>query len=239
MLTKIFDAYGVKGRSQPTTDGNLLADELDKSVPTIHSVPLTTQTESDRVTLSLNALERITEAADQRPGRTILIWIGEGWPMLESAQYRFTGREYAAQFDRVVTSSRGLREARITLDSIYPADPATTDESRVQHYRSFLKGVPSENQVRPGDLAMPVLAIQSGGRALVAPGDLGDQIASCIAEAQSYYTLGFDPASAKHVDEYHDLVVHVDKPELKARTSTGYYAEPTFVFALPALTVQH
>ena len=137
----IFDDYGVKGLEQPTTDGNLLADELNKAVSTIHSVPLTTQSEADRVTLSLNALERITEAEDKRPGRTILIWIGEGWPTLESSRYRFTEREYGGQFDRVVTTSRGLREARITLYSIYPADPATTDESDVQHYRSFLKGV--------------------------------------------------------------------------------------------------
>ena len=239
MLVKIFDDYGVKGRAQPTTDGNLLADELDNAVSTMHSVPLTTQSEADRVTLSLNALERITEAEDKRPGRTILIWIGEGWPMLESSRYRFTEREYGAEFDRVVTTSRALREARITLYSIYPADPATTDESRVQHYRSFVKGVSSVNQVRPGDLALPVLAIHSGGRALVAPGDLGDQIARCIAEAQSYYTLTFDPATAKHVDEYHELVVRVDKLELKARTSTAYYGEPTFVFALPALRLEH
>ena len=127
--------------------------------------------------------------------------------MLENSRIQFTKHDYEVQFDRVVTTSRGLREARITLYSIYPVDPGTTDEPRVQHYGSFLKGVPSVNQVRPGDLALPVLAIHSGGRALVAPGDLGDQIAGCIAEAKSYYTLTFDPAAAKHVDEYHELAV--------------------------------
>jgi VWFA-related protein len=239
MLVKVFDDYGLKGRAEPTRDGNLLADELNKAVSTIHSAPLTIESDADRVTRSLNTLQRITEAEDKRPGRTILIWIGEGWPMLENSRIQFTRHDYDVQFDRVVTASRGLREARITLYSIYPTDPGTTDGSRVQHYRSFLKGVSSVNQVRPGDLALPVLAIHSGGLALVAPGDLGDQIASCIAEAQSYYTLTFDPATAKHVDEYHELVVHVDKPELNARTSTGYYAEPAFEFALPALSVQH
>jgi len=74
---------------------------------------------------------------------------------------------------------------------------------------------------------------------LDSPGELGDEIAGCIAEGKAYYTLTFDSATAKHIDEYHELVVRVDRSELKARTSAGYYAEPTFLFTLPALSVQH
>jgi hypothetical protein len=47
-----------------------------------------------------------------------------------------------------------------------------------------------------------------------------------VAEAKAYYTLGFDPPSAEHTDEYHELEVKVDKPQMKARTNSGYYAEP-------------
>jgi VWFA-related protein len=235
----IFDDRGVKGLPQPTKDGNRLADDLDKAESTMHSILLTTQTEPVRMTLSLNALQLIIDAENPRPGRTILIWIGEGWPILENENYHFTKREFGGQFDRVVTTSSELREARVALYSIYPSDPGTTNEPHVQQYRSFLKGATSVNRVRPGDLALPVLAIHSGGRALDTPGDLGDQIASCIAEAKFYYVLSFDPATAKHVDEYHELAVHVDQPQLKARTSAGYYAEPAFQFQLPALGTQH
>lgn len=239
MSLMIFDNYGLKVVPQPTTDGNLLASELNQAESTMHSIQLTTQREAELVTLSLTALQRIADAQDAKPGRKMLIWIGEGWSTLENSHYVFTSREYGAQFDRVVTTSRALREARITLYSIYPADPAITNEPHQQQYRSFLKGVPSVNQVRPGDLALPVLAIHSGGRALDHPGDLGDQIASCIAEAKSYYTLSFDPATAKHVDEYHEIAVRVNKPQLKARTSSGYYVEPSFQIQLPALSLQH
>jgi VWFA-related protein len=231
----IFDDYGVKVEPRPTRDGNLLADELKQAESTMHSIQLTTQREAELVTLSLNTLQRISDAEDTRPGRKMLIWIGDGWSTLESSHYLFTSREYGVQFDRVVTASRALRESRITLYSIYPTDPAITNEPRQQQYRSFLKGVHSVNQVRPGNLALPVLAIHSGGRALDQPGDLGDQIASCIADAKSYYTLSFDPATAKHVDEYHEIAVRVDKPQLKARTSSGYYVEPSFQIQLPAL----
>lgn len=72
------------------------------------------------------------------------------------------------------------------------------------------------------------------------PGHLSDQIAGCIAEAPTYYTLTFDPPPAKHVDEYHEIALRVmDKPQLKALTSTGYYAQPSFQFQLPALSLQH
>jgi VWFA-related protein len=231
----IFDDRGVKGLPQPTKDGNRLADDLNKAESTMHSILLTTQTEPVRMTLSLNALQLIIDAENQRPGRTILIWIGEGWPILENENYHFTKREFGGQFDRVVRTSSELREARVALYSIYPTDPGTTNEPHVQQYRSFLKGATSVNRVRPGDLALPVLAIHSGGRALDTPDDLGDLIASCIAEAKSYYVLSFDPAIAKHVDDYHDLAIHVDQPQLKARTSAGYYVEPAFQFQLPAL----
>jgi hypothetical protein len=107
------------------------------------------------------------------------------------------------------------------------------DEPRMQDYHSFLKGVTSVNQVRPGNLALPVLAIHSGGRSLDAPADLGDEIASCIAEAKFYYTLGFDPVNAKRVDEYHELVVRVDRPGLKVRTVAGFYGEPAFQSSPP------
>jgi VWFA-related protein len=229
-----FDDRGVKGLPQPTKDGNRLADELNKAESTMRSMLLTEQTEPDRTTLSLNALQRITEA-ENKTGRTILIWIGDGWPMLENSHYLFTDREHGVQFDRVVTTAGELREARVTLYGIYPIDPGTTDEPHIQSYRSFLKGVPSVHQVHPGDLALPVLAIHSGGRSLDTPGDLGDKIAGCIAEAKSYYTLSFDPATAKHVDEYHELKVEVDKPQFRARTTAGYYVEPPFQFQLPAL----
>jgi VWFA-related protein len=235
----IFNEQGVKGQLQPTMDGNRLADDLNKAETTVHTVPFTIEHDPDRLTMSLKALQLIIQAGAKRLGRTILIWIGERWPMLENSFYQFTKRNFQGQFDQVVTASNGLRESRITLYSIYPIDPGSTDESRVQHYGSFLKGVPSVNQVRPGDLALPVLAIHSGGRALDTPGNLGDQIASCIAEAQFYYVLSFDPATAKHVDEYHELAVRVDQRQLRARTSAGYYVEPAFQFQLPALSVPH
>jgi hypothetical protein len=78
------------------------------------------------------------------------------------------------------------------------------------------------------NLYRKVLAVQSGGRVLDASNDLVSQINSCVQEATAFYTVSFDPPHADHADEYHDLKVEVDKPNLTARTNTGYYDQPYY-----------
>jgi hypothetical protein len=43
-----------------------------------------------------------------------------------------------------------------------------------------------------------------------------------------FYTISFDPPTAAHPDEYHDLKVQIGAPGLSARTNTGYYDQPVF-----------
>jgi hypothetical protein len=128
----------------------------------------------------------------------------------------------------MVELSTELREARVTLYSIFPIDPAFDDALRANRYRSFVQGVRSPEQIQPANLALPVLAIQSGGRALDTAGDLSALINSCVQDAAAYYTLSFDPPTIKHADEYHQLKVVIDKAQMQVRTNASYYADPPF-----------
>jgi hypothetical protein len=115
----------------------------------------------------------------------------------------------------------------VRQDNINALDPGSSAQSmRRDFYKSFLKPVKSEHETQPGNLSVPVFAVHSGGRVYNATGDLAALINDCVAEAAAYYTLGFDPLSAEHTDEYHELGVEIDRPGLKARTNAGYYAEP-------------
>jgi hypothetical protein len=78
-----------------------------------------------------------------------------------------------------------------------------------------------------GDLGLPVLAVQTGGRVLPRSNDVGDRIATSVADAKAYCRLRFAPAAAGHPNEYHDLQVKISEPGLTARTRTGYYAQRT------------
>ena len=223
----IFSEQGVKVQPQPSTDGNQLAQVLDKSGATMHVIQRSGGYDAiERVELSLKTLRSIVAVEASKPGRKMLIWIGPGWPMLEGQGYRASDATKRAQFNMIVDATRTLREARITMYSVNSFDPQSSGVLRAGFYKSFLKGVPSARQVESGDMAVPVFAIHSGGRVLERAEDLVDQLNSCVAEAKFYYTIGFDPPSADHVDEYHELELKVDKPQVTARTNAGYYSEP-------------
>lgn len=93
-------------------------------------------------------------------------------------------------------------------------------------YREFLEGVKSAKRAEPGNLALQVLAVESGGRALNPSNDVTDQIGKCLADLGSFYTLSFDPPRAEHADEYHELKVLLNQRGLTAHTNTGYYDQP-------------
>jgi hypothetical protein len=93
-------------------------------------------------------------------------------------------------------------------------------------YQEFLKPVSLPKQAQPGNLGLKVLVTQTGGVILGPDNDLAAQINRCLADADAFYRISFDPAHAEHADEYHDLKLVVDKPGLTVRTNKGYYDEP-------------
>jgi VWFA-related protein len=208
-------------------DGNGVASGLDRIESSIHTIPVAGGYDAiERMALSLKALRQIVEVEGQRPGRKLLIWIGPGWPMLENPGYVESDKDRRGQFSAIVELTQQLREARVTLYSINAIDPGSPAQMRSDYYKNFLKGVTSARQVDSGALSVPVFAVHSGGRVFQSSGDLIALLNGCVAEAKAYYTLGFDPPPADHVDEYHELAVKVDKPGTTAHTNTSYYAQP-------------
>jgi VWFA-related protein len=152
-----------------------------------------------------------------------------------------------ATFETIYGFSTLLRQARISLDSFsvgeddfgqtHIRDPAqnapgtdTTSDSLLipDAWKLFVDGAPSDQQTSMMGLYRKVLAVQSGGRVLPPENALARQIASCVAEVDTFYTLTFDPPLAAHADEYHNLKVELSQPGLTARTRTGYYDEPFY-----------
>jgi VWFA-related protein len=209
---------------QHSKDGNLMAQALAKSKSSLHITrKIGTYDAIERFERSLKTLQHLAAGEEMKSGRKMLIWIGPGWPTLEGPGYEETSNTTQQElFGFILDTTQALRDARITLYGINPEGGLGSE-----YYKSFLKGVASARQAQAGNLAMPVFAIHSGGLAFEKVGDLVRELNSCIADAKTYYTLSFDPPAAEHVDEYRVLEVKVDKPHMKARTNTGYYAEPT------------
>jgi VWFA-related protein len=220
---------GVRSQRQPFTDGNALAAQLNQLKSTVRSNGLSATGNGavERFELSLKEMGNIAAYEEKRPGRKLLIWIGHGWPLLDGMGSQMTPKDQQRTFYSIVEVSTMLREARMALYSVSSRanDPSTLDSS-ASVYRSYLKAVKSARQASSANLGLKVLAIQSGGRVLGPDNGLRAQIDSCVQDAGAFYTLTFDPARTQLADEYHDLKVLIDKPELTARTSTGYYNQP-------------
>jgi VWFA-related protein len=222
---------GLRIQPRPSKDGNALLTVLDQIKGSVHGITSAMGAEGDlqRFQLSLRQMATIAENEALRPGRKLLIWVGPGWPMLDSPSFSFSDKDQRRYFDAIVELSTRMREARMALYSVSPANSIMGAGTRDSLYGAFLKGVKSPRQADTGNLALKVLAIQSGGRILGPDNDIVGHIDSCIADANAFYTLSFNPPKAEHADEYHDLKVTVNQPGLTARTNSGYYNQPEAV----------
>jgi len=175
---------------------------------------------------SLTGLASLVKRQSDVPVRVILIWIGQGWPILADRGYSpDTPSLKQGFFNNLVEISGALRDSQVTLSAIASPEPSYGPNSRILHDAAFFEGVPNENEVTAGSLGLHPLAHQSGGQIHRDTKGIAGQIATCIADAELYYVLSFDSPPAARYGEYHSLEVKVGKPELKARTNTLRYAQ--------------
>jgi VWFA-related protein len=217
---------GLRMQEQFSLDGNALSTGLDNAVVGLRSVTRSTgfYGAEERFQLSLETLRQLVGREEPRPGRKVIIWISAGWPLFASPTVQLDAKNQQQLFGAIVKLSTEMLRARVTLYSI---DPSGNDDFARAHYvQQFLKGVSEPKQVQTGNLALPVLAVQSGGLALSNNNDITAMVHDCITDIAAYYEISFDPPHVDKRDEYHPLEVRVADAGLTARTRQGYYAQP-------------
>ncbi len=213
--------------SNPSKDGNALADDLGKlqTPMRVHGIAPGINGASDRQQQSIAALETLATFEAKRPGRKLVIWVGPGWPLL-SGPSESSEQDRRRYFDWIVDLTTSLRKAHITLYSVTPLNLMPETAQNAFLYKSYLKGVESPKQADSQNLALQVLATHSGGQVLSKSGNLSAQLARCIADANSYYEISFEASDTDHERTYHALDVKADLAKAEVRTLTSYYAIP-------------
>lgn len=224
----VFTDAGTRVQNGSSQDGKALAALYEQYETGLRSI---TRSQgiygaAERFDLSLRALTSLIAYLQQVPGRKLLVWISPGWPLLTGPGIEYSAKDEQRMFRSIVRYSTSLRQARITLYAVDPLGLADAGGNRITYYEEFLKGVVSPSRTDPADLALQVLAVQSGGAVFNSSNDLASSIAGCVSDADGYYVLAFESAAAEKPDEYHSIEVKVDKPRAIARTRTGYYAQP-------------
>lgn len=228
MSMAFFSDTGTEIQQMNSRDGNALLAAFDQHETGLRSIRRGQGFYGavERFQLSLNALNSLVVKEAQTPGRKMVIWISPGWPILSGPEVEISAKQEASLFASIVSLSTTLRQARMTLYSIDPEGTEDAGGTRTFYYQEFLKPITAAKNALPGNLALQVLATQSGGLVSVASNDITGQIDRCVADASAFYTLTLDAAVAERPNEYHSIEVKVAQPGLSARTRSGYYVQP-------------
>jgi VWFA-related protein len=224
----LFNSRGLHTQTAPSRDGTALAAELERNKifdsTAVFSDYLYGQGSEFRK--SIDALSYIVANEGKKPGKKILVWLVHGWPLLASNRSIATDESRQSFFKAIVSLTTKLREARMTVDCVFPDSGAPDRLSPLGSYEDYLKPVADWRKAEAPDLAVQVIALHSGGRVVLTRNDMAERIAESVAEADAYYTLTFATPSAERRDEYHDLKVQVARPGASVRTISGYYNQP-------------
>ena len=221
---------GLKIQSDFSSDGNALSAALNQYNVGLHSIRNSGGIYSavERFQISMKALFELGTHEAARPGRKLILWISPGWPLLSGpgVEQQIDSKQQQEIFSNVVNASTLLRQGRITLYSIDPLGSADFG-GRAFRWEAFTKGISKPSQTEWGNLALQVIATQSGGLALTGSNDITAAVKQCLADTLAYYEISFAPPLDQKQNEYHHLEIHVTDRKLTVRTRQGYYAQPS------------
>lgn len=220
---------GIKLQESFSTDGNALAGALDQYTLNLHTILRSggIYSAEERFDISMKSMYELLSHEATRPGRKLILWMSPGWPLLSGpgVQEQLDNRQQQQIFKEVVELSNLMRQANVTLYSIDPLGTADFG-TRSFWWQDFTKGLAKPSQAEWGNLALQVLAVQSGGLVLTTGNDITQYVQRCVADAQAYYEITFIPTLEQKKNEmYHHIEIKVDKGGATARTRQGYYAQ--------------
>lgn len=222
----VFGDQGIKMQSGYSRDGNGMADALAKYTISLREIGRSAgfQGAEERLDDSLKAIRLLTAYVGQRPGRKIILWVSPGWPLLSGPGVNLTQDQKTQIFNEITFLSTALREAHT---SVYAINPLGVAESVAQafYYEQFTSGVKKPSEDNIGNLALQVIATETGGLVRNSS-DISGLLQESVADNVTYYRLSFEPPPTEKRDVYHSLKVAVARPGVAVATTTGYYAEP-------------
>jgi len=170
---------------------------------------------------SVAALDGIAQQQLATGGRTLLIWVGSGWPVVPSAELERLGPKqrdaYAHEFVEVL---HDLRAGQVTVYSIAPRDSSSTDIEN-------LRTADTRTTATFPRIAVDEFAQRTAGRVMTSSEDISASLHACIRDAEWYYSISFNaPPAQNGGGEMHSLDLRVDRPGVQVRTMDSYYTEP-------------
>jgi len=179
----------------------------------------------ERMEQTLGSLSQIAESSRGTPGRKNVIWIGSGYPMIDTTGLADEDQEKLMVLIRRVTDR--MLEARVTLYMVDPAGAQVSTESNgiAGEDGSFVDTGGSSLGPYKGKLDFGTFAKSTGGEVFSNRNDLDDAIDQGVKEGGVYYTLSYVPTNpSDEVQRYRQIRVKLKDPSLRAFTRDGYFS---------------
>lgn len=221
-----FSNHGTTLLDKASTDGNALAAAYEAHETAIRSFNqlATSYGALEQFQLSFKTLTDLVNREGQEPGWKMIVWFSRGWPLMAVDSVDLDRKEEDALFAAIVSTSRAMQEGKVTLYNINPAGQA--NRGATMDYLSFVKPVQQAKHAEVGNLALQVLATQSGGLVLHSSNDLASEIDRCVADVGASYALTIETASSDHANQFHAIQIKPQIPDVTVRTISGYYGQP-------------
>jgi hypothetical protein len=174
---------------------------------------------------TLGSLIGVAEAAQGHKGHKNIIWVGRGFPPINSAALS-SDAERVTQ-DRLAMTTRLLRDARVTL---YTIDPEGVLQRAPKYHGSEM----GNEGPFVGNMNFESIAIATGGQALHGNNEVDKLIDDSVRDGQYFYTLAYRPTTeSQDPKEFRRIRVVMKDSGLKASAREGY-----FVAAAPVAPVK-
>ena len=231
--------------------GQQLGDWLNGKSPDFVQSQMLGDSSHSATMQSLRMLTAIANQLASIPGRKNLIWISEGFPLVNwgtiiSAVYGPT--DETAKMSRRKTSTQ-MEDARRSAEpnsyyaelssalraisddnvAIYPVDAMGLDNPAYNADKAFPSSMSTLDfqEVHARQNVMEDIAKRTGGTAFYETNDLQHAIRVAMNDSKMTYTLGFYPESAELRGKFHTFKVRVvGRSDMRLHYRQGYFDSP-------------
>ncbi|MCI0660924.1 MAG: VWA domain-containing protein [Acidobacteria bacterium] len=170
---------------------------------------------------TLGSLNFVVRSLRQLPGRKMAILLSDGFRLFGR---RGRDTQILEQVRRLADLANRSSVVIYSIDAkgLQTLNPTAADKLGASGPRyAELLSLASRNNFESQE-GLSFLARETGGFAVLNNNDLDHGVQRALADAQSYYLLGFDPEDEKFDKKYHSIKLKVKRQGMQVRTRAGF-----------------
>lgn len=177
----------------------------------------------DRVSMTLQAFQNLSRYLAQFPGRKNVMWVSGSFPVSFFPETNPKGA-FRKEYQGDIRQTADLLTAdQVAVYPISATGLAVDNLTSADNYGQLLHDGYSNGEFE--QIAMEMLARDTGGKAFYNTNGLSDAMAEAINDGSHYYTLTYSPSNGAMDGKYRRIGLRVADESYKLAYRRGYYAE--------------